>query len=497
MSRGAHNMSMADLTEDGDLEGKLWRSAEELRGATESAQYKYIVLEILFLKSFSEDGSKAELMIPEGASWTSIVDRCRLARSGNSGESVSYIIGDVVEQIEENNPGFSNIFPRGHDRDTIPDSKLFKIIELFDGMDIKTADAKDPFGRIYEYFLKEFAREEGRRSGEFYTPKCVVDLLVEILEPYDGKIFDPFCGSGGMFVQSANFLQEHGRAVDISIYGQELKEETWRICRGNLVRAGLPIENIHQGDSIHEDKHEELNADRVITNPPFNMEEWGRSEIDEDDPRFEFGLPTETGNFAFLQHMLYHTDETGMVGTVMANRTMFAQGGAGEIRRRIIEADLLDIVIRLPDNLFFSTPIPACIWVLSKGKDSDEYRDRNEETLLIDAEDLFMPVNNSLSEMDESHIDQIVSRIRSYRAEPESEPYRNQDGFCRRVWIEDFSEENYVVTPGAFVGKNRSYGHGFTDEEVTELTDKIIDILAESEKMNEQIRRTLKEWRNK
>lgn len=486
-------MAMADLTAGGNLESKLWDSAEQLRGTVESAQYKYVVLEILSIKAFSEEQDRIGLTIPEEADWDSVVSRCKSIVENQKGESVSEEIGDVVECIEESNPGYSDIFPRGHNRSGIPDSALWKLIQIFNNVEFDTEEARDPLGRVYEYFLREFALEEGRRSGEFYTPKCVVDLLVQILEPYSGKIFDPFCGSGGMFIQSAQFLEKHDQSVDIDIYGQELKEKTWRICRANLTRAGLSISNIKQGDSILNDQHNGLKADRVITNPPFNMEEWGKEEISQSDSRFSYGLPSETGNFAFLQHMLSHTDDNGMVGTVMANRTMFAQGDAGEIRKKIIDDDLLDTVISLPDNLFYSTLIPASIWILAKGKDSDKYRDRSGETLLIDAEDLFETVNNSLNTLTQEHIQKIVNKVRAYRAESGVEPYRNEAGFCRRVTIDEFVEEDYVVTPGGFVGKDKTYGNDLTDEQLVRLVDEVNEMFDESEKLNEQIRRTLKE----
>jgi len=486
-------MVMADLTSDGNLESKLWDSAEQLRGNIESAQYKYIVLEILSIKAFSEEQERIGLTIPEGAHWDSVVSQCESIVKTQEGGSVSDEIGRVVKCIEENNSGYSDIFPRGHNRSGIPNPALWELIEIFDEVEFNNEEARDALGRVYEYFLREFAREEGRRSGEFYTPKCVVDLLVRILEPYSGKVFDPFCGSGGMFIQSARFLENHNESVDIDIYGQELKEETWRICRANLTRAGLPISNIKQGDSILNDQHERLKADRVITNPPFNMEEWGKDELTQDDPRFQYGLPSETGNFAFLQHMLHHTGDAGVVGTVMANRTMFAQGEAEKIRRQIIEDDLLDIIISLPDNLFYSTPIPASIWILAKGKDSDEYRDRNGEALVIDAESHFETVNNSLNTLTEEHIQKIVSKVRAYRAESGVEPYRNEAGFCRRVTIEELAEEDYVVTPGGFVGKDKTYGNDLSNEQLTELVDELNETFDKSEELNEQIRRTLEE----
>jgi type I restriction enzyme M protein len=486
-------MAMTDLTADGNLESKLWNSAEQLRGTIESAQYKYVVLEILSIKAFSEEQEQIGLTIPKDANWDSVVSQCESIVGDHQDGSINEEIGKIVERIETSNPGYSDIFPRGHNRSGIPNPALWKLIETFDDVEFNTEEARDPLGRVYEYFLREFAREEGRRSGEFYTPKCVVDLLVRILEPYSKKVFDPFCGSGGMFIQSAQFLEKHDESVDINIHGQELKEGTWRICRANLTRAGLPISNIKQGDSILDDQHKELKADRIITNPPFNMEEWGKDELAQDDPRFSYGLPSETGNFAFLQHMIYHTGDDGMVGTVMANRTMFAQDDAEKIRRQIIEDDLLDAVISLPNNLFYSTSIPASIWILTKGKDSDEYRDRSGETLVIDAEYLFETVNNSLNTLTEEHIQKIVSKVRAYRAESGVEPYRNEAGFCRRVTVDEFAEDDYVVTPGGFVGKDKTYKSNLTNEQLTELVDEVNEIFDKSEKLNKQIRRTLEE----
>jgi type I restriction enzyme M protein len=337
--------------------------------------------------------------------------------------------------------------------------------------------------------------EGGQKGGEFYTPKSVVELMVEVLEPYEGRIFDPFSGSGGMFVQSQKFIESHGGDTDkISIYGQEIKESTLQISKMNLYLRGLDG-NIKQGDSILNDQHKGLEADYIITNPPFNMKEWGKDSIADDDPRFKYGMPPATkqgGNYAFIQHMISHLDDDGMAATVMANGAMSAQGNVGEIREAIIEDDLLDTVIALPGDLFFTTPIPACIFIVSKGKGSDQYRNRSGETLFVDAREEYDSVDRTQNVLEDEHINKVAEKVRAYRGEDGVNEYEDEKGFCNVAKTEEIVDNRYIITPGRYVGVKEQGG----DEEPFEvkmerLSADLRENFQKSNELQEQIKENL------
>lgn len=335
----------------------------------------------------------------------------------------------------------------------------------------------------------------GQKGGEFYTPKSVVELMVEILEPYEGRIFDPFSGSGGMFVQSQKFIESHGGDTDkISIYGQEIIESTLQISKMNLYLRGLDG-NIKQGDSILNDQHKGLEADYIITNPPFNMSEWGKDSIADDDPRFKYGMPpSNNANYAFIQHMIHHVNDTGMVATVMANGAMSTQNIEGDIREEIIEDDLLDVVIALPKELFYTTSIPACIFILSKGKDKDNYRDRGGETLFIDAKELYESINRTQNRLNENHIQRIANTVRAYRGENGVGDYQDESGFCKVAKLDEIAENHYIVTPGRYVGVKDGGG----DEEPFEqkmdrLSAELRENFRKSDDLSKKIDKALQE----
>ncbi len=474
---------------NGELEKKLWETAEKLRGPVDPSEYKDFALGLLFLKSMSdsfearrqeleektrdpdsryytEDEQEREYILtdkdeykrenvfylPEEARWQYFVDNATDPQIGKK-------IDDAMRAIEEENPRLKGILPKGYSRSSLASNgsdALEGLINLFADIDVEAGNGdqdEDIFGRIYEYFIKQFAMEGGQKGGEFYTPKSVVELMVEILEPYEGRIFDPFSGSGGMFVQSQKFIEEHGGDTDkISIYGQEIKESTLQISKMNLYLRGLDG-NIKQGDSILNDQHKGLEADCILTNPPFNMSEWGKDQIADDDPRFKYGMPpANNANYAFIQHMIHHLNDTGMAATVMANGAMSVQTNGAEIRKGIVEDDLLDVVIALPDDLFYTTGIPACIFVLSKGKDEDKYRNRGGETLFIDASHLYESVSRSQNKLSEEHIKKIADTVRSYRGEESVGKYEDEVGFSKVSDIDEIANNRYIITPGRYVG---------------------------------------------
>ena len=519
---------MAINGNNGRFEKSLWQSAEGLRGPVESAEYKHIVLGLLFQKymsdafqqrreelrelTYDEDsmyycGSDDEerqfiledkdayhgenvFYVPEEARWEYLIDNA-------TNPDIGAQIDDAMRAIEEENPDrLDGMLPKRYSR--IPQDTLEGLLNEFAELDLGNAKGtqdEDVFGRVYEYFIKEFARQEGHRGGEFYTPKHVVELLVEILEPFEGRIFDPFCGSGGMFVQSHKFLERKG--VDesqVSIYGQEVNDATWRICKMNLYLRGIDG-NIQLGDSIRNDKFPNLRADKIITNPPFNMSEWGKDTVSEEDSRFEYGMPpSNNANFAFIQHMISHLDDDGMAGTVMANGSMSVQGQEGEIRKEIIKDDRLDAVIALPGELFYTTSIPVCLWIISKGKDSDSYRNRTDETLFINAKDLYESIDRTQNRLTEEHIQTIADTVRAHRGENGVHDYEDETGFCKVATTDEIAENDYMVTPGRYVGINRDTSSEVPYEvKMEELSAELREQFQRSNALQENIEANLEE----
>jgi len=514
---------------NGELETKLWKTAEKLRGAVDPSEYKDFALGLLFLRSMSdsfevrreeleektrdqesryytEDEKEREYILtdkdeykrqnvfylPEGTRWQYFIDNATDPQIGKQ-------IDDAMRTIEDENPRLKGILPKGYSRSSLSDNSsdaLEGLINLFADLEMEAGNGdgdEDVFGRIYEYFIKQFAMKGGQKGGEFYTPKSVVELMVEILEPYEGRIFDPFSGSGGMFVQSQKFIESHGGDTDkISIYGQEIKESTLQISKMNLYLRGLDG-NIKQGDSILNDQHKGLEADYILTNPPFNMSEWGKDSIADDDPRFKYGVaPSNNANYAFIQHMISHLRNNGMAATVMANGAMSVQGKEGEIRQSIIEDDLLDAVIALPKELFFTTSIPACIFMLSKGKNSDKYRDRSGETLFVDAREEYESISRTQNTLSEGNINRIVEKVRAYRGEDGADEYEDQKGFCKLTYQENIEENRYIINPGRYVGFKESDGDNEPFEvKMERLSADIRENFEKSNELQEKIEKEL------
>ncbi|MDR5656504.1 N-6 DNA methylase [Halodesulfurarchaeum sp. HSR-GB] len=514
--------------DNGKFEKSLWQSAQGLRGPVESAEYKHIVLGLLFQKFMSDAFQKRreelrELTYDEDSMYFCGDDEDERQfiledKDAYHGENVFYVpeearweyllenatdpdigakVDDAMRAIEDENPDRLNgMLPKRYSR--IPQDTLEGLLNEFAEIDLgngKDTQDEDIFGRVYEYFIKEFARQEGHRGGEFYTPKYVVELLVEILEPFEGRIFDPFSGSGGMFVQSHKFLKRKGGDdSQLSIYGQEVNDATWRICKMNLYLRGIDG-NIQLGDSIRNDQFPNLRADKIITNPPFNMSEWGKDTVSDDDSRFEYGMPpSNNANFAFIQHMISHLDDDGMAGTVMANGSMSVQGQEGEIRKEIIEADLLDAVITLPGELFYTTSIPVCLWIISKGKDSDRYRNRTDETLFINAKDLYESIDRTQNRLTEDHIQTIADTVRAYRGEEGVDDYEDETGFCKVATTDEIADNDYMVTPGRYVGINRDTENEVPYEvKMEELSAELREQFQRSNDLQKEIEANLEE----
>ena len=457
-----------------DYRSDLWRMADALRGSVDAAEYKHVVLGLVFLKYISdafeeahanleadrEQGADPEdpdeyvaqsiFWVPPEARW----EQC--LRSQARQPNIGRLVDDAMIAVERDNPALRDVLPKEYGRDALDKQRLGQVVDLVSNIKVGGAEAQatDVLGQVYEYFLEQFALAEGRKGGEFYTPRSVVRLLVEMLEPYQGRVYDPCCGSSGMFVQSVEFINAHATGNgnggkikgDISIYGQESNYTTWRLARMNLAIRGIEGQIAH-GDSFHNDRHPDLRADYILANPPFNVSDWGGERL-RDDQRWEYGVPpVGNANFAWVQHFLYHLAPRGTAGFVLANGSMSSnQSGEGEIRKNIVEAGLVDCIIALPGQLFRSTQIPACLWFLSRGKRDGS---RREETLFIDARKMGHMVNRTQRDLSPEDISRIADTYHSWREGTVG--YEDVPGFCKSATLEEIRRHGHVLTPGRYV----------------------------------------------
>jgi type I restriction enzyme M protein len=506
---------------------ELFEAADGLRGSVESAEYKHLVLGLLFLKYISDsferrrawldaathdpknddyftedDDERASILedrdeyisdnvfwVPEEARWPSLL---AAASQTNLGERIDHAL-DTIER--DNAEQLRGVLPKIYARAQIQPAKLGSLVETIAkiGFGDDPVRARDVLGRTYEYFIREFARSEGHRGGEFYTPRSVTRLLVEMLEPFEGRVLDPACGSGGLFVQSAEFVEAHGgRARQISLLGQENNHATWRIARMNLAIHGLGGD-LKLGDSLLDDKFPGVRADFVLANPPFNMKKWGASAV-AGDARWTYGEPPDSNaNYAWIQHFIHHLAPDGRAGFVMANGSLTTNTrGEGEIRRRIVESDLVDCVVVLPGQLFFTTGIPVCLWFVDRNKASKDERDRRGETLFIDARTLGSKISRTQIELSEDEIARITGAYHAWRGQPDAVEYGDEPGFCKTATLDEIASAGFALTPGRYVGAAvKAEDAEASEQRMGELVAQLRDDFAESERLTAEVMRAL------
>jgi type I restriction enzyme M protein len=466
------------------IEQKLWQAADKLRNNMDAAEYKHIVLGLIFLKYISDafeeryaELAKDPLSDPEDKDeyvagnifWVPKEARWEYLRDNAKQPTIGVLIDDAMDAIERDNPSLKGVLPKEYAKERLDKRRLGELIDTFSSITFGDKhESKDVLGRIYEYFMGMFADAEGKRGGQFYTPRSIVRLLVTMLAPKPGsRVYDPCCGSGGMFVQSEKFVEDHaGRVGDIAVYGQESNQTTWRLAKMNMAIRGIGAD-IQYGDTLHNDKLPDLKADYVIANPPFNISDWG-GELLRNDQRWKYGTPpTGNANFAWVQHFIHHLKPTGTAGFVLANGSMSSQsGGEGEIRAKLIEADLIDCIVTLPSQLFFNTGIPACLWFVSRDKSN-----RKGQTLFIDARNMGTMINRRNRELTDEDIAKIADVYQNWRNQDET--YNDIAGFCKSATVEDIKTHDYVLTPGRYIGSEA------VEEDVEAFNAKILRLIGE------------------
>ena len=484
------------------FEDAIWRAADKLRGNLNASEYEGVVLGLIFLKYISdkfeakfkelsedeyadvEDKDEYEadgvFFVPQDARWSVISQAAHTPQIGK-------VIDDALEAIERENTKLKGVLPSNYARPELDKRRLGDVVDLFTNIHmLASGDEKDLLGRVYEYCLQKFASMEGKNAGEFYTPSCIVRTIVEILQPYAGRVYDPCCGSGGMFVQSAKFIQNHQKDINnISVYGQEANPSTWKMAHMNVAIRGLEA-NLGKSyaDTFFDDQHPTLKADFIMANPPFNLSDWGADKL-EKDVRWKFGIPPAgNANFAWMQHMIHHLSPTGRIGLVLANGALSSQtGGEGIIRQKIVEADLVEGIIALPSQLFYSTGIPVSLWFLSRNKQ------QAGKVLFIDARNMGTMVTRAVRELQQDDITKIASTFEAFR----NGTLEDEKGFCAVKTLQDIQAQDFILTPGRYVGiaEQEDDGEPFA-EKMQRLTSELSGLFKESHRLEDEIKKQLK-----
>jgi type I restriction enzyme M protein len=507
------------------IEDVLWKAADKLRGSMDASEYKHVVLGLIFLKyvedAFEErrNGLREELAAEgitgesaqellesrdeytaEGIFWVPPEARWQYLKERAKQPELGKFIDAAMDLIEADNPTLRGVLPKTYARPSLDVRRLGELVDLVSGVGLGSAEhrEKDLLGRVYEYFLGRFASAEGKGGGEFYTPSSVVRLLVEMIEPLSGRVYDGCCGSGGMFVQAERFVEAHGgRRNDLAVYGQESNDTTWRLAKMNLAIRGIEADlGARWADTLHEDLHVGLKADYILANPPFNVSDWGGGRL-RSDPRWRHGVPpVGNANYAWLQHFSSKLSPRGVAGIVLANGSLSSQqSGEGDIRRRMLEDDLVEAIVALPGQLFYSTPIPVSLWFLNRDKTSGgsrAWRDRRGEVLFVDARNLGMMVDRTHKKFADEDVATIATVFHAWRGEPDAGPYQDIPAFCASATLEAIAGRRYELNPGRYVGAAEVDHDGEPlDEKIKRLTFELDEAFATTEGLQQQVRQAL------
>ncbi|CAB4584438.1 MAG: N-6 DNA methylase [Actinobacteria bacterium] len=510
------------------LEQTLWDAADKMRGNLEAGEYKHVVLGLVFLKYISDafterrawleaataDPANSDYYVPNPGRRSAIVEdhneyladnvfwvpeqaRWAVLQANAKQADIGVRLDAAMDAIEAENPSLKGVLPKQYARGEIDKRLLGELVDLIGSIGFTHTDhgADDVLGRVYEYFLGQFASSEGKRAGEYYTPRSVVRLLVEMLEPYHGRIYDPCCGSGGMFVQSAEFVAAHGgKRNDISVYGQEYTAATWRLAKMNLAIRGIEANlGDRADDTFHRDLHPDLRADFVIANPPFNVSDW-YSDTLRDDARWRYGQPPAgNGNYAWIQHFVHHLAPNGVAGFVLANGSLSSKtSGEGDIRRALVDSNLVDCIVALPEKLFLNAGIPVCLWFLAKNRAGNGHRDRHGEVLFIDARKLGEMQTRTLRVLADDDINRIASTYHHWRSAKAEATYEDTAGFCKVARIDEIAAHDYVLTPGRYVGAADVVDDGEpVEQKLARLRAQLLAEFDEAERLEKLIRQRL------
>lgn len=498
------------------FEAKLFLAADKLRGSMDASEYKHVALGLIFLKYISDaftsvyeklktdkdaDEEDADEYLAERTFWVPKEARWSHLKDNAKKPTIGKLVDDAMLAIEKSNASLKGVLPINYAREALNKTMLGELIDLIStiGMNEEDDKSKDILGRVYEYFLGGFAGAEGKRGGEYFTPRSIVRVLTEMLEPYKGRVYDPCCGSGGMFVQSEKFVREHGgRIGDIRVYGQEMNNTTWRLAKMNMAVRGIDADiKWNNEGSFHNDELPDLKADFILANPPFNISDWGGDRLRE-DVRWKYGVPpVGNANYAWLQHIVHHLAPNGTAGVVLANGSMSSNSkGEGDVRKSLIENDLVDCMVSLPGNLFYGVTIECCLWFLTKNKKPKGLRDRKGEVLFIDARKLGFMVDRARRDFSDSDVAKIIDTYHTWRGQTDAVErigiYKNISGFCYSARMEDIITNSYVLTPGRFVGAENELDDGIPfEEKFHALKNKLVEQLKQNSKLEKQILKNL------
>jgi type I restriction enzyme M protein len=509
------------------FETKLWSAADKLRNNMDAAEYKHVVLGLIFLKYISDaftevyeklkqdkdaDPEDIDEYRAKHVFWVPANSRWEYLQKNAKQPTIGKIIDEAMDSLEQDNASLKGVLPKNYARESLDKQRLGELIDLIGtiGLGDSESRSKDILGRVYEYFLGQFADAEGKKGGQFYTPQSIVKLLVAMIEPFRGRVFDPCCGSGGMFIQSEKFIEAHQdiksptnnserlRRDDLSIYGQESNQTTWRLCKMNLAIRHIDSKFVawNNEGSFLNDAHKDLKTDYLLANPPFNDSDW-KGEILHEDVRWKYGVPPiGNANFAWVQHFIHHLAPHGIAGFVLANGSMSSNtSNEGEIRKNIIEADLVDCMVALPSQLFYNTMIPACLWFIARDKQNNKYRNRRGETLFIDARNLGTMVDRRHRELTTEDIKKIAGTYHTWKGElinGKKAEYQDAAGFCKAVRLEEIKKQGHILTPGRYVGISEQENNGEPfEEKMTRLTSELSTLFKRSHELEDEIRKRL------